>query len=270
MSWLHCFWGIGASIGPIIISAFLIHRNSWSLGYKTIGIIQLCLVALLFISLPLWRKNESYETETKHRSVKFMQLFHITGVKQVLIAFFCYCTIETVTGLWGSSYLVIVKNISPEVAAQWIALYYIGIMSGRFISGFVTMKLNNRKMIRLGQGIIACGIIIFILPFGNSTVLPGLFMIGLGCAPIFPSLLHETPQNFGGEYSQSIMGIQMACAYIGTTLMPTVFGWLATYISFSIFPIFIGMILIVKIIIVEKLNKRVDGTFPKTRILGKS
>jgi fucose permease len=258
MSWLHCFWGIGASIGPIIMSIFLIRKNSWDLGYRAIGIIQICLVVLLFISLPLWRNKKENEMAEKNEPVKFTQLFHIAGVKQALMAFFCYCSIEMVTGLWGSSYLVSVKNISPEIAAQWIALYYIGITAGRFISGFVTIKLSNRQIIRLGQGIIAGGIIVLVLPFGNYTLLSGLFMIGLGCAPIYPSLIHETPKNFGKEYSQGIIGIQMASAYIGTTLMPPIFGKIASQISFNIFPIFIGIILILKIIVVEVLNKKID------------
>jgi fucose permease len=259
MSWLHCFWGIGASIGPIIMSSFLVHNNSWNLGYRTIGIIQFCLVLILFLSLPLWENKKTQEAVRPRRPTKLIKLFHITGVKQVLTAFFCYCTIETITGLWGSSYLVTVKNISPKIAAQWIALYYMGITAGRFISGFITMKLKSRQMIRLGQGIIACGIIVLVLPLGNNALLPGLFMIGLGCAPIFPSLLHETPENFGEEHSQAIMGLQMASAYIGTTLMPPIFGWIASNRSFDIFPAFIGIILIIKIIMIELLHKKVDA-----------
>jgi fucose permease len=259
MSWLHCFWGIGASIGPIIMSAFLVHNHSWNLGYRTISIIQFCLVLLLFISLPLWKNKKRGESPKKPQSIKFTNIFHIIGVKQVLAAFFCYSTIETVTGLWGSSYLVTVRNISPEIAARWIGIYYLGITSGRFISGFVTLKLTNRQMIRLGQGIIGCGIMILILPVGNGMLLPGFFIIGLGCAPIFPGLLHETPENFGAEYSQSIMGIQMASAYIGATLMPPIFGRIASYISFDIFPIFIEMLLLLKIIMVEILNKNVSS-----------
>jgi fucose permease len=260
MSWLHCFWGIGASIGPIIMSLFLMHKNSWNLGYRTIGIIQIFLVIILFITLPLWGKNKLQKVqETRHRSKKFSELFHITGVKQILITFFCYCTIETITGLWGSSYLVMVRNISPEIAAQWIALYYIGITAGRFVSGFLTMRFNNQQMVRLGQGLIACGIIMLLLPFGTLLLLPGFFIIGLGCAPIFPSLLHETPENFGNEHSQAIMGIQMASAYIGTTLMPPIFGYLASFISFNIFPVFIGIILIVKIIMMEILNRKINA-----------
>jgi fucose permease len=259
MSWLHCFWGAGASIGPIIMSVFLIHKNSWNLGYRTIGIIQFCLVLVLLVSLPLWKRNNTTERKSQHKPIKYKKLFSIAGVKQILAAFFCYCTIETITGLWGASFIVIVKKMSPEIAAQWIALYYIGITLGRFISGFITIKLNNRQMIRLGQIIIGCGIVVLILPLGNNTVLPGFFMIGLGCAPIFPSLLHETPKNFGEEYSQAIMGIQMASAYVGTTLMPPLFGRIALYTSFNIFPLFIGVILILKIIIVETLNRKIDA-----------
>jgi len=258
MSWLHCFWGIGASAGPIIMSFFLIHQHSWNSGYGAIGIIQFCLVFLLIISLPLWKNNKSTENSEQNNPVKFSKIFRIAGVKEVLIAFFCYCSIEMTVGLWGASYLVMEKGISPEIAAQWIALYYIGITAGRFISGFITMKLNNRQMIHLGQIIIGCGIIILVLPFGNITLLPGFFMIGLGCAPIFPSLLHATPENFGKEYSQAIMGIQMGSAYIGTMIMPPIFGWLASHMSFSIFPIFIGIILIIKIIMVEVLNRKIN------------
>ena len=258
MSWLHCFWGIGATIGPVIMSSYLIYKNSWNLGYRTISIIQFCLVLILFISLSLWKNNNTPENKTGNDSVKYKKLFGITGVKEVLLAFFCYCSIEMVTGLWGASYLVIIKGISAEIAAQWIALYYFGITIGRFLSGFITIKLNNRQMVRTGQVIIGCGIIVLILPFGGSTLLPGLFLIGLGCAPVYPSLIHETPKNFGREYSQAIIGLQMASAYIGTTFMPPVFGRLAAYTDFSIFPAFIGIILIVKIILTETLNRKID------------
>jgi fucose permease len=260
MSWLHCFWGIGASLGPIIMSSFLIQKNLWNLGYRTIGIIQVSLVFILFITLSLWKKNklqQAQEQNEQHRGITFKELFHVAGVKPILVAFFCYCSIETTTGLWGASYLVMVKNISPEKAAQWISLYYIGITFGRFISGFLTIKLTNRKMVRLGQGLIACGIITLLLPL-SSMLLPAFFLIGLGCAPIYPSLLHETPKNFGSEKSQAIMGIQMASAYIGTTFMPPLFGRLASYMSFNLFPVFIFIVLIIKIIMVEIVNKKTN------------
>jgi fucose permease len=261
MSWLHCFWGVGASIGPIIMSFYLINNSSWNMGYRTIGLIQSCLVIILFITITLWGKSKSHNNNRKNEAsqgIQFKELFHTAGVKKILIAFFCYCNIESTAGLCGSSFLVMEKNISPETAAQSISLYYIGITFGRFISGFLTIKLNNRQMVRLGQVLIACGVVILILPIGKILLLPGFFTIGLGCAPIYPSLLHETPRNFGAEKSQAIMGIQMASAYIGTTFIPPIFGWITSYIGFNIFPLFIGVILMVNIIMVEVLNKKVD------------
>jgi fucose permease len=261
MSWLHCFWGIGASAGPIIMSVFLTRDGTWSAGYQTIGIVQVCLVIVLFTALPLWGKTERMSGNAPHETTptpRLAELFRIAGVKQVLIVFFCYCTIESVTGLWGSSYLVMIKNIAPEVAARWIALYYIGITSGRLVSGFLTIKLSNRRMIRLGQCFIACGIVLLFLPLGNGSLIAGFFIIGLGCAPVFPCLLHETPHNFGEEYSQAIMGIQMASAYIGTTLMPPLFGYIASLIGLALFPVFIGLVLILKIIMVGVLNRKIS------------
>jgi fucose permease len=256
MSWLHCFWGIGASIGPLIMSAALIQKNSWNSGYRSIGIIQCCLVLVLFLSLSLWTNKKEEPGAAARQSVSFAALFRLSGIKPALIAFFCYCTIESVTGLWGSSYLVMVKHIAPETAARWIALYYAGITLGRFISGFVTLGLSNRRMVRLGQGIIGLGVLVLLLPLGNGALLPGFFMIGLGCAPIYPALLHETPKNFGAPFSQAIMGIQMASAYAGTTLMPPLFGQTAAHWGFNLFPPFIGLILLIKIIMTEVLNKK--------------
>lgn len=269
MSWLHCFWGIGATTGPVIMSIFLRNGGAWKLGYRTISIIQFCLVAVLFISLPLWKKvvDESALTEEAQKSsLKLTELLKLPGAKPALISFFCYCSVETTAGLWGSSYLVIVKGITAETAARWISLFYFGITFGRFLSGFITMKLNQRQMIRLGQLILACGVMILFLPFGKFVLLAGFFLIGLGCAPIYPSLLHETPVNFGSEYSQAIMGIQMACAYVGTTFMPPLFGLLASHISYKLFPVCLGILLLLMIVMVESLNKKVsisgkDDTF---------
>jgi fucose permease len=261
MSWLHCFWGVGASAGPLIMAAYLTNGSPWNSAYRTVGVIQFCLVLLLFISLPLWGKHtrEAAAAQEQKRSISYRELFRIPGVKQILVTFFCYCSIEQITGLWGSSYLVRVRNAAPDYAARLIALYYGGITVGRFISGFLTMKLNNRQMVRLGQGLIACGIITLLLPFGTISLVSGFFIIGLGCAPIYPSLIHETPKNFGSEYSQAIIGIQMATAYIGITVMPPLFGWIASHTNFTIFPVFIGIILILKIVMSETVNKKVNA-----------
>jgi fucose permease len=261
MSWMHCFGGVGAAAGPLIMSYFLDRHNSWNLGYRAVGIIQLCLAAILFVSLPLWKNSRSAEPQNRS-PVKFTQLLQIAGAKEALLAFFSYCTIELTTGLWGASFLVIEKGIPAQTAAQWIALYYVGITVGRFASGFVTMKLNNRQMIRLGQITIGIGVIVLFLPLGNITLLPWLLLVGLGCAPIFPSLVHETPKNFGEEYSQAIMGLQVGSAYIGIMLMPPLFGRIASYTGFTIFPIFTGLVLIANIVLVEVLNRKVRQAKP--------
>jgi fucose permease len=214
---------------------------------------------ILFATLFLWDKNKSQNDKDKNSSpenVQFKYLIQTNGVKHALVAFFCYCSLEATVGLWGSTFLVMEKGVSPEIAAKWISLYFIGITSGRFVSGFLTMKLNNRRMIRLGQCLIACGIIAIILPF-DALLLPGFFTIGLGCAPIYPSLIHETPRNFGAEKSQSIIGLQMASAYIGITFTPPLFGWIASNIGFYVFYFFIGVILAVNVLMIELLNKRV-------------
>jgi fucose permease len=259
MSWLHCFWGIGASAGPLIMSFYLINNNTWNQGYRTIGIMQTALVIILLATLSIWGKNETSagQKNTVHKHVPFNELLRIPGVKQVLVSFFSYCTIEITAGLWGSSFLVEVKGIPAEIAARWISLFYIGITSGRFISGFLAGRLTNRQMVRLGQGLILSGVIFVMLPFGSLFLLPGFFMIGLGCAPIFPSLLHETPKNFGSERSQTIMGVQMASAYVGTALMPSVFGQIASFASFGIFPFFLSFALAINIFMTESLNKKV-------------
>lgn len=266
MNWLHCFWGVGASVGPLIMSAYLVNGATWTQGYRTIGIIQFCLVLVLLISLPLWSKNAAlkHQTLTKaDKSTTYRSLLVLPGLKEMLIAFFCYCTIESVTGLWGSSYLVTRRSIAPENAARLIALFYAGITFGRFISGFLSMKMTNRQMIRFGQCIIACGIAALFLP-SNSILAVVFLVLGLGCAPIFPSLIHETPENFNSTYSQIIIGMQMSSAYIGVTIMPPLFGRLAGYLNFSIFPIFIGILLIIKIVITETGYRKIDIQKNKT------
>jgi fucose permease len=257
MNWLHCFWGVGASTGPIVMSYFLINRNNWSMGYRTIGLLQLALAILIFLTLFLWEKNklQSADENSRHDSLQFKHLIRTSGVKQVLAAFFCYCSLEGTVGLWGSSFLVIDRGIAPEIAAKWISLFFIGITSGRFISGFLSIKLNNRLMIRLGQCLIACGIAAIALPF-DFLLRPALFIIGFGCAPIYPSLIHETPKNFGVVKSQSIIGLQMASAYIGVTFMPPLFGWLASRIGFFLFSVFVGIALIVNVLMIESLNRK--------------
>ncbi len=256
MSWLHCFWGVGATAGPYIMGVCLTGGLSWPGGYRIIGILQVVLTAVLFISLPLWGKNNAQEVDgQEQKSMGICQLLKLPGVKEVLLAFFCYCAVEQTAGLWGASYMVLERGMAAEIAAKWASLFYMGITIGRFICGFVAMKLTDQAMIRLGQGIIAAGILLLIFPFENFIMCIGFIMIGLGCAPIYPSLIHETPSNFGVGLSQALIGIQMAFAYIGTTLMPPLFGALVEFISIKWYPFYLLAITVFMIWMVEKLNK---------------
>lgn len=257
MSWLHCFWGVGATIGPYIMGACLTSGLKWNSGYHIIGIMQVFLTAVLVVTLPLWKKSSpaAEVTDDKGKTFGIAQLLKITGAKPVLASFFCYCSLEATTGLWGSSYLVMNRGISAEIAAKWISLFYLGITAGRFLSGFITMKLSDKNMVRLGQAIIISGIAALLLPGGNFVLCAGFVLIGMGCAPIYPSLLHETPDNFGKELSQAIMGMQMACAYLGSTFMPPLFGLIAEHVSIRLFPIFLFVLVILMIFMVEQLNR---------------
>ncbi len=252
MSWLHCFWGLGATAGPVIMSFSLVNLGSWNSGYVVISIIQISLVAILFVSLPLWKKvsaNNGHSSGENGVSYKFVDLFKIPGVKHALLCFFFYCSLEMTVGLWGSSYLVLVRDIPKDTAAAWISLYYFGITFGRFVSGFLTLKLNNLKMIYLGLSVIALGIIVVM----NFSPQAAFFLIGLGCAPVFPSLIHDTPVSFGSEYSQSIIGLQMAGAYVGSAVMPPLFGLLASYFGYGFFVPYIFTLMLLLIITVKSL-----------------
>lgn len=254
MNWLHCFWGIGATSGPFIMSLFLLNQNGWRIGYATIGIIQAILVICLFISLPLWRQFETTQKveEEDDNGIKIKSLLKIPGAKPTLIAFFCYCAVELTTGLWASSYLVVNDGLAVELAAKWASFYYLGITVGRFIAGFLTMKLTNTQMIRIGQTICIIGAILLVLPITSVFKLIGLIFIGLGCAPIYPAMLHETPNRFGKELSQRLMGIQMATAYVGSTLIPPLFGALSKVLGLQMLPYFLLILLIIMLVSSEK------------------
>lgn len=260
MSWLHCMWGVGASAGPYIMGFALTGGNGWNIGYRYIAFIQIALSVILFFSLPLWKNRnsqESIQTEklNSDKPLSLRQIICIPGAKEILIAFFCYCALEQTAGLWASSYLVMKDGMSAEAAAKAASLFYIGITVGRAISGFLTIKLDDKKMIRLGQGIILLAVIAMMLPFGQMISMGGLILIGLGCAPIYPCVIHSTPAHFGADKSQAIIGVQMASAYIGILIMPPLFGLIADYISVWLFPIYLFLILIIMIVMNEKLNR---------------
>lgn len=257
MSWLHCFWGIGATAGPYIMGLCLTGGLGWQAGYRIIGIMQIVLVTGLFVSLPLWKRKQA-EKENTNEEIKLYskkEIINIPGTKAVFLAFFCYCAVEATAGLWASSYMVLYRGIPKERAAEWAALFYLGISVGRLLCGFVTEQLGDKKMIHIGQVIILIGIGILLLPFGNYMILIGLILIGLGCAPIYPSLIHETPINFGADKSQAIIGMQMASAYIGTTFMAPLFGALVEWFGIWLYPFYLLLFAIIMMLMIDRLNK---------------
>lgn len=261
MSWLHCMWGVGASVGPYIMGYVMTGGGSWKSGYRSIALIQIVLTAILICSLPLWKGRPQIVNETgeavEAEPLSLNEVLSIRGVKEVLLCFFCYCALEQTTGLWASSYLTLHKGVPAETAATFASMFFIGITVGRAISGFITMKLSDTQMIRLGQGIIGCGIVVLLLPLGAAASLVGFTLIGLGCAPVYPCIIHSTPAHFGAEQSQAIIGIQMASAYVGTCLMPPVFGLIANYITVKLLPAYLLAILALMIVMHEMLIRRV-------------
>lgn len=257
MSWLHCMWGIGASVGPYIMGMCLTAGHGWQSGYRTIGFIQVVITALIFCSLPLWKGESSSASDEENRNVLTIpQALRLTGAPQVLLCFFGYCALEQSVGLWAGSWLNVVKNIPAETAASYASMFYIGITIGRALSGFITEKMGDKRMIRMGLAIIGIGCLILIFS-GNSTLsLIGLVVVGLGCAPIYPSVIHSTPFRFGKENSQSLVGLQMASAYVGTTFMPKLFGVLSDIVGITLFPVWILLLLILIIVMSEWANRR--------------
>ncbi len=269
MSWLHCFWGVGATFGPIIMSQFIAWQNSWRNGYTTVSMIQLALAGLLFFALPLWKRMEKEvhsspdasdagEMESKavsaNAAVKKVRPLQIKGVKLAILSFLIYCGVEATMGLWGSSFLVNIKGLAAAEAAQLVSLYFGGITAGRLITGFITLKVSNRDLIRTGQITALAGAALLLLPLPNLFSLIGFIMVGLGFAPIFPCMMHETPVRFGKENSQTIIGYQMALAATGNTFLPPILGLVAGRTTIGFFPFFVLGYIIIMLASSERIN----------------
>ena len=295
MSWLHCMWGVGASLGPYVMGSALTGGKGWNAGYLTIAVLQIGLTAVLFVSLPLWKKRKGMTSEQGAAGAAELeaaaqgtavldasasgaaasetaraeerpgtpltlpQIVKIRGAKEIMVTFFCYCALEQTTGLWASSYLVLHRGISAETAAGFASLFFIGITAGRALSGFLTIKFTDIQMIRLGQGMAAAGIAALLLPFGGYLPLVGLVMIGFGCAPIYPCIIHATPDNFGADKSQAIIGVQMASAYVGNCLMPPLFGLIANHISVALLPFYLLLALVLMVVMHENMIRKITS-----------
>lgn len=250
MSWLHCFWGVGAIISPFIMS-FALKNLNWNSGYRIVGFIQLAIALLLLVTLPVWNINKTESTADTKR-VGLTAALKIKGVPFLLIGFFAYCAAEATAMYWASTYFTEVKGISGDRAASFAALFYIGITLGRFASGFITERLGDRRMILLGTGILACGIMILLIPVQSyMTAFAAFLVIGFGCAPIYPCIIHSTPANFGAENSGAIIGIQMASAYVGSTFIPPLFGLFGNAVGFSVMPVYLLAFFALMIIMTE-------------------
>ena len=255
MSWLHCMWGVGASIGPVIMGRALA-GGTWQGGYRTIALLQFALTAVLLLSLRLWKRPQANVEGADFKPHPIPELLRRPGVPQVLLCFFCYSALEATAGMWAASYCTLVRGIDAETAARWASLFYVGITIGRGVCGFLTMKISDQNMIRLGQALIAAGVVLVLAPLGQGTLFTGLITVGLGCAPIYPSIIHETPVNFGRDVSMSMTGLQMATAYVGSCLMPPLFGLLAQYVTPTLYPWFLAVILALMFVMAESLHRR--------------
>ncbi len=264
MSWLHCMWGVGTIIGPYIMSYALIGGKDWSSGYLYVSFIQIALTVILIVSLPLWKKkvtekNELIEqVEEKTNGLSPIKAIKIRGAIEVMLTFFCYCAVEQTTMLWASSYMHLHNGVAQETAASLASIFFIGITFGRLINGFLMAKFNDKQMIRVGQILIVIGALTLFLPFGQISTIIGIILIGLGCAPIYPCIIHSTPEHFGEDKSQAMIGIQMASAYIGTCLMPPLFGLIANHINVALLPVYLLILTALMIVMHERLLKKTN------------
>ena len=261
MSWLHCMWGVGAAAGPYVMGFALAHGNTWNAGYRAIALLQAALTALLVFSLPLWKRNDKTDAadrisgaaqhslsgkatpsafDSAHtRPLSLKEIINLPGAKSVMLSFFCYAAVEQTSGLWAASYTLLQNGVSADTAARYASFVYLGITAGRALCGFISMYLNDTQMVRLGEIVILAGVILLFVPYGKMFTLLGFALTGLGCAPVFPSLIHATPHHFGVNKSQALIGVQMASAYIGNCMLPPLFGFIANRFGIFLLPAYL-------------------------------
>ena len=263
MSWLHCFWGVGTIIGPMILSAVLRVGGSWATGYRAVGLIQCAVSALLFATLGMWKHGNIQQEEHGAKALSVWEVLSLPGAKAGMVTFLCYCAVESTLGLWGATYISQVRGVDEATAASFGAMFYIGITVGRAISGFMAMKLLPKQMVRVGQALLALGCIFMMIPAGSTLSGIGLVVCGLGCAPIYPNIIQDTPVNYGTENSQAAIGVQMAFAYVGSTFLPSIFGALAGVGGYGLLPYFaIGICVLMTVLF--GIQKKIVETKVKT------
>ncbi len=262
MSWLHCFWGIGTIMGPYVMGFVLMGGLGWGAGYRIISCFQIALALILILSLPLWKKKASERMDVGVcedkcvRPLTLIQTLNIRGAKEVMLTFFCYCAVEQTMMLWMSSYMFLHNGISEVEAASVASVFFVGLTFGRFVNGYLTIKFSDINMIRVGQGLVIIGLLLLLLSLGQATAIFGIVLFGFGCAPIYPCIIHSTPENFGADKSQAMIGVQMASAYLGTCLMPPLFGVIANYVTVALLPVFLLVLTTLMIVMHERLIKK--------------
>jgi len=263
MSWLHCFWGVGTIIGPMILSAVLRVGGSWRMGYRAVGLMQCAVSALLFATLGMWKRSDIQQEEREAKTLGVLDVLRLPGAKAGMMTFFGYCAVESTLGLWGATYISQVRGVSEATAASFGAMFYIGITVGRAASGFMAMKLLPKQMVRLGQALLALGCVLMMIPAGSTLSGIGLVVCGLGCAPIYPNIIQDTPVNYGAENSQAAIGVQMAFAYVGSTFLPSIFGALAGVGGYGWMPYF-AMGICAMMAVLFNIQKKIVETKVKT------
>lgn len=258
MNWLHCFWGVGTIISPMVMSAVLAGGMRWTAGYRGVSAMQLALSIVLFSALKLWQDVSAQGEERSAKVLTVRQVLSLPGAKQGLLNFTCYCAVESTFMLWSATYLVMVRGMDAARAASMGGLFFIGITVGRGVSGFIAMKLKPRQMVRLGQTLMAAAGVLLLVP-GTAVTLAGILLMGLGCAPVYPNIVQDTPRNYGAENSQAVIGVQMAFAYIGSLFMPTIFGWIAELLGYGILPVFALALTAVMIALFNSQQRIVDA-----------
>jgi len=257
MNWLHCFWGVGTVISPFIMAHALTTPASWHGGYRTVALILLGIALVLLATLSWWRgqTTEDGAVDAARRPLTMPQIFAIPRVKPLLAGFFGYCALEGTAVLWAATYLNLNRGVSAVVAARYASIFLLGITVGRFLSGFVADRLGDRNMIRIGLALILLGVFAIWLPVPQTAAaLNGLVLVGLGCAPIYPAIIHSTPANFGEENSQAIIGVQMAAAYTGFVVMPPLFGFLTDLFSVQLFPFYLLALAVLIAVMTERVR----------------
>ncbi|MPM95808.1 hypothetical protein SDC9_142963 [bioreactor metagenome] len=259
MSFLHSFWGVGATISPLIMSHFLKQNGDWHGGYRFVSIIQLSLALIMVVTLPLWNRVSHAKADELLGDLPEIDnraAIQKRGAIFAVLSFFFYCAGEASVGLWAATFFVNVRGVDPSIAASWGSLFFFGIMGGRMVSGLLAMRVKERVLINTGLALAVAGVLLLALPLPQGFALAGLLLFGFGCAPVFPNLIHITPQRFGKNYSQAIIGLQMASAYLGSTLIPPLVGWIGQDHGFFWMPYFLLVCLALLYVTFVACNRR--------------